>query len=186
MESITRGTVEFKIGIIAGREPVARMMRSKETLSRPPAFEIAECLSSKAARPCMYSTLRCFESRPGRRSAFTTFLFHDRSVPGLFWDRHIRFPNWALAGFIDQLGHVEQSFGRNASAIQTDSAWIRLRIDECDFHSQIGGQKRCSIAPGPPPTTAICKFEVSVISKRKGINHGGHEVSRRTFLISLV
>ena len=53
VESITRGVSSLRLGIIAGREPVARMMRSKLRLSSPPpAFEIRNVFEfSKAARP---------------------------------------------------------------------------------------------------------------------------------------
>ncbi len=58
-------------------------------------------------------------------------------------------PIFRMTGFIDQLGHVQQGFRRNAAAVETDSARIRFRIDQRDFQPEIGGQKCRGITTRP-------------------------------------
>lgn len=69
--------------------------------------------------------------------------------------------------FFQQLGYVQQSFRRNATAIEADSSRIQLWVDQGDVHTEIGGKKSCSISTGPPPTTAMFRFVVSDMFVKK-------------------
>ena len=77
-------------------------------------------------------------------------------------------PILGLMGFLDQLGHVQQGFGRNAAAVEADAAGIRFRIDQRDLHAQIGGEKCRGVTTRPAAhhCNVSLKFQSS-----KGINH---------------
>jgi hypothetical protein len=51
-----------------------------------------------------------------------------------------------VAGFVDQLGDVEQGFGGDTAAIKANSAGVEFRVDERDFHSEVGSEERGGIA----------------------------------------
>ena len=51
--------------------------------------------------------------------------------------------------FADQLGDVQQRFRRNAASVQANAARIQLRVDERNLHSQVGSEKRGSVASWP-------------------------------------
>ena len=54
-------------------------------------------------------------------------------------------PVLRLVRFLDQLGHVQQGLGGDATAVETDAAGIDLGIDECDFQAEVGSQERSRI-----------------------------------------
>ena len=60
-----------------------------------------------------------------------------------------------FARFADQLGGVQISFGRNASAVQANAAQPLLAFDQDDFFALVGGVKGGGISAGPAPTTTI-------------------------------
>ena len=55
-------------------------------------------------------------------------------------------PVLGVARLVDQLGHVQQGFRRNAAAIEANAAGIRFRIDQRDLHAEIGGEKCGGVA----------------------------------------
>src|SRR5260370_15997686 len=57
-------------------------------------------------------------------------------------------PVLRLLGFFEQLGHVQQSLGRDAAAIEADAARGYFRIDQRNFHAQVGSQKRGGVSAG--------------------------------------
>ncbi len=57
-------------------------------------------------------------------------------------------PVFRLLRFLDQLGHVQQRFRRDAAAVEADSAGVRFWVDQRDGHAQIGGKKRGGVASG--------------------------------------
>src|SRR5207248_4866136 len=71
-------------------------------------------------------------------------------------------PILRLMRFLDQLGNMQQRFGRDASAIQTYPARVDFGIDERDFHAEIGGEKGCSVSARS--AAHDCNAQISVIS----------------------
>ncbi len=96
---------------MAGREPVAMMMRSKLRDSSAALARVIRSVVefSNEARPWMYSTLRCFESYAEAAGELLDHAFFPRAQAG---DVDLRVgevdaPIFGVAGFVDQLGDVE-------------------------------------------------------------------------------
>ncbi len=49
-------------------------------------------------------------------------------------------------GFVEQVGHMQERFGRDASAVQADTAGIFLRIHQGYLQAQVGREKSRGIA----------------------------------------
>ena len=147
---------------MAGREPVARMMRSKlRTTSVESALLIRSVVEfSNAARPWMYSTWRCLESCPKPPVSFFTTPSFQRAQPRQIdlRGRKVDSPIFRLLGFFNQLGDVQQRLRRNAAAVETHAAGIHLRVDQRNLHAQISGEEGGCVAAGSAPTTAMRKL----------------------------
>src|SRR6185437_16022684 len=59
------------------------------------------------------------------------------------WFAKLYTPIFCVAGLVDQLGHVQQGFRRDTSAVQTHAAGILFAINQCYLHAQISREK-CS------------------------------------------
>ncbi len=132
-------------GMIAGREPVARMMRSKLRNSSPPAdLETRSVFEfSKSGASLNVFDLVLFRKHAQAAGQFFDHAFFPGAQMGEI-DLGIGVfdaPCFGVTRLIDQLGHMQQGLGGNTSAVQTDSARIRFRIDQRNLQSQIGSQK---------------------------------------------
>ena len=58
-------------------------------------------------------------------------------------------PRLCVAGFIDELGHVQQRLRRYAPPIDAHATGVHFGIDERGREPEIGGQKRGSVTAGP-------------------------------------
>jgi len=73
VESITRGVSSLRAGIIAGREPVARMMRSKSDFHRPSQpLKLAACRIFEGCASLNVSTCAASRVNPGSFNFVTT------------------------------------------------------------------------------------------------------------------
>ena len=57
-------------------------------------------------------------------------------------------PVLGLFGFFEQFGDVQQRLRRDAAAIEADAARVYFRIDQRNFHAQVGGQKCGGVSAG--------------------------------------
>ncbi len=71
---MTRGLSIDRPGTDAGRDPVATMACSNDSVSSPPAVDaiVSVCESTNDARPWTYWTLRCFDNCPSPPVSFWT------------------------------------------------------------------------------------------------------------------
>ncbi len=53
-----------------------------------------------------------------------------------------------FARFVDQTGHVQQRFGGDAPAMQTDAAWLGIVADQRYLHSQFGSVESGRVTAG--------------------------------------
>ena len=153
MESITRGVSSLNAGIIAGREPVARMMRSKvRTLFAAAGFRNSQSVRILESRAALnVFNLALLREHAQAAGQLLDHAFFPRAQAGEIdlGIGELDAPVFGVTGFVDQLGHVQQGFRRNAAAVEADSARIRFGIDQRDFHAQIGGEKCRGVATRP-------------------------------------
>ena len=132
VESIMRGVSSFSAGTIAGRDPVARMMRSK----------VSDCFGAVGFRDSQRGGV--FEGGPALNVVHFALFREHAEAAGQFLDdaffqgaqaradrssaRRNSMPQFfACCGFFNQLGDVKQGFRGNAAAVETDAAGVRLR-----------------------------------------------------------
>jgi hypothetical protein len=75
-----------------------------------------------------------------------------------FKPTEIQAPGPGLTGLIDNFGGVQQGFRRNAPAIKTHATGVHLRVNQGNFQSEVGSQKRSGIPAGATPDYCQMSF----------------------------
>ena len=67
-------------------------------------------------------------------------------------------PVLGLLGFFEKFGYVQERLRRDAAAIQADAAGVHFRIDQRNFHAQVGGEECGGVSAGT--TADYCHTEI--------------------------
>ena len=67
-------------------------------------------------------------------------------------------PVLGLLGFFEKFGYVQKRLRRDAAAIQADAAGVHFRIDQRNFHAQVGGEECGGVSAGT--TADYCHTEI--------------------------
>ena len=142
-----RGVSSFNVGTIAGREPVAMMMRSKVSDSCDAVglrdAQRRRVLERGAALHVVHLAL-LRENAESAGELLDDIFFPRTQARQIDLRRgELDAPIFGLMRFLQQLGHVEQRLRRNAAAVKADSAGVQFGVDQRDVHAEIGG-KKCS------------------------------------------
>src|SRR6185437_6485161 len=140
VESIMRGVSSLNVGMTAGRDPVAIMIRSNVRVSSPP-LDLA-----------IFNVLDF--ALPGELSQSARQIGDDllleSAQPGNINLRLAEFdaPLFRVPGFIDKFGNVQERLRRNAPTVKADASRVLFHVNEGDLHAKVGCEECCGITSG--------------------------------------
>ena len=131
VESIMRGESRFSVGTTAGREPGGDNDAIEgQDSSRAIGFRYTQCggvLKSSSALNVLHLAL--FRKHAQSTGQFLDHVLLERAKAGEInlWRSELDSPVLRLMGLLQQFGHMQQRFRRNASAIKAYAARDSLR-----------------------------------------------------------